>query len=169
MWQDSVHSRREKTEAFRKKRGKAVSWRWDRCRQNLQDSGQWCVWVGLGGWAETKTAISSASAQQHLSSIMCSAVAVEQICVLFNSRSSCRANNFRRSARELPGRGAFLGTSAEPVDLRLRCEVLRRLEENAEAMGISKNQDGGNFYKAWKKKVKELRSDRRIRTLLQLY
>lgn len=83
----------------------------------------------------------------HLPSITCSAVVEEQRGILFKSHSSCRGNNLCRSARQLPGCGAFSATSAEPgnnADVRLYEGLL---EDNAEAMSISKSQEGGNFYK----------------------
>ena len=102
--------------------------------------------MDLGGWAETETAISSASLLSwdvHLPSITCSAVAEEQRCVLFNSHTSCRDNNLCRSARQLHGRGASLATSAEPINLQVpghNSDVRLYeglLEDNAEAMSIS--------------------------------
>lgn len=82
------------------------------------------------------------------------ALAEEQRCVLFNSHSSCRDNNLCRSARQLPGHEAFLATPGEPINLQVpgyNSDVRLYkglLEDNAEAMSIGKNREGGNFYKA---------------------
>lgn len=157
----------ERRSRLQKERGKAVSWRWDKCRQNLQDSGQWCIWADLGGWAETETVIFSASLlcwNVHLPFITYSAEAEEQRWVLFSNHFLCRDNNLCRSARQLPGCEAFLAKSAEPIYLQVPgCNSDVKLykgllEDDAGAMSTSKSQEGGNFYKGWKNKVKENKS-----------
>lgn len=95
--------------------------------------------------------------------------------ILF-SHSSCWGTQealLCRSVRQWPGRGTFSATSAEPIkqyvlgyspDTRLSEGVL---EDDTEAMSISKGQEGGSLYRGWKRRQEKLRRDRK-RALLQL-